>query len=98
MTRDNRKKCFVHFSENDKYVKINGIVYVRSWRRKLTPERVILLKNRRTEYMKKYRMKRQERLEHLLQIEKQYEKQSHSGFSKTYHPDTVSGQPENVTV
>ena len=86
--QDNRKQCFVYFSKNDKYVEIDGIMYVRSWRKKLTPDRAILLKNRRTEYMKKYRIKRQERLEQLLQIEKQYEKQSHSGFdSKTCHPD-----------
>ena len=87
MVRKNKKRCIVTFSDNKKFAIIDGITYIKSWRREITPDRLTELKAKRTEYMRKYRVKCQQRLKRLEQIERQFNSDI---------PET--GQPENVTV
>ena len=44
MIQKNKKRCVVSYSENGKYALIDEIIYVRSWRKEITPEREVELK------------------------------------------------------
>ena len=96
MIQKNKKRCVVIFSENGKYARIDEIIYVRSWRKQITPAREVELEDRRSQYMKKYRMKCAARLKRLEEIERQFEKQFHSDIAETIHPESY--HPENVPV